>query len=179
VQVAPAAHPHRHNERRQPDPTTVIARVRWNWNSDRADQYSPRRSRSDLPALPASAGDRKRMIRGFWGVRRLARVPGRGAGGGGRSLSCLGVGPLAFAAGLMMGSRTWPGSHAFPALYRAAAALLPTLADPGYEGAGLGIHIPVRQPAGGQDLDINTRTRNALQRSLRCLDERGLAAHHR
>ena len=66
-------------------------------------------------------------------------------------------------------------AHAFPALYQAAAHDLPTLADPGYEGAGIGIHIPVKQPAGGQDLDIDTRTRNAIQRSLRCLGERGFA----
>jgi DDE superfamily endonuclease len=65
--------------------------------------------------------------------------------------------------------------HALPALYRAAAADLPTLADPGYDGAGIGIHIPVKQPAGGRELDINTRTRNAIQRSLRCLGERGFA----
>ena len=65
--------------------------------------------------------------------------------------------------------------HALPALYRAAARELPTLADPGYDGAGIGIHIPVRQPADGRELDINTRTRNALQRSLRCLGERGFA----
>jgi hypothetical protein len=64
--------------------------------------------------------------------------------------------------------------HALPALYQAAATGLPTLADPGYEGAGLGIHSPVKQPATGE-LDINTRTRNALQRSLRCLGERGFA----
>ena len=50
-----------------------------------------------------------------------------------------------------------------------------TLADPGYDGAGIGIHIPVRQPADGRELDIDTRTRNALQRSLRCLGERGFA----
>ena len=65
--------------------------------------------------------------------------------------------------------------HALPALYRAAVQGLPTLADPGYEGAGIGIHIPVKQPAGGLDLDINTRTRKAIQRSLRCLGERGFA----
>jgi hypothetical protein len=65
--------------------------------------------------------------------------------------------------------------HALPALYRAAAAKLPTLADPGYDGAGIGILIPVRQPTGGQELDIDTRTRNAIQRSLRCLGERGFA----
>lgn len=65
--------------------------------------------------------------------------------------------------------------HALPALYHAAAADLPTLADPGYDGAGIGVHMPVKQPAGGQELDINTRTRNAIQRSLRCLGERGFA----
>jgi hypothetical protein len=64
---------------------------------------------------------------------------------------------------------------ALPALYRAAAADLPALADPGYDGAGIGIHMPARQPAGGQELDIDTRTRNALQRSLRCLGKRGFA----
>jgi hypothetical protein len=46
---------------------------------------------------------------------------------------------------------------------------------PGYDGAGIGIHVPVKQPPGGQELDINTRTRNALLRSLRCLGERGFA----
>jgi hypothetical protein len=66
-------------------------------------------------------------------------------------------------------------AHAFPALYPAAAAGLPTLADPGYEGAGIGILIPVKQPPGGRDLDIDTRTRNAIQRSLRCLGERAFA----
>jgi hypothetical protein len=65
--------------------------------------------------------------------------------------------------------------HALPALYHAAAAGLPVLADPGSEGAGIGIHIPVRQPASGRELDIGTRTYNALQRSLRCLGERGFA----
>jgi DDE superfamily endonuclease len=65
--------------------------------------------------------------------------------------------------------------HALPALYQVAAADLPTLADPGYEGAGLGILIPVKQPPGGRELDINTRTRNAIQRSLRCLGEGGFA----
>ena len=66
-------------------------------------------------------------------------------------------------------------AHAFPALYPAAAAGLPALADPGYQGAGIGILIPVRQPDDAGDLDINTRTRNAIQRSLRCLGERGFA----
>jgi hypothetical protein len=66
-------------------------------------------------------------------------------------------------------------THALPALYRAAAQGLVTLADPGYEGAGIGIHIPLRDPSGNREPDIGTRTRNALQRSLRCLGERGFA----
>jgi hypothetical protein len=66
-------------------------------------------------------------------------------------------------------------AHALPALYRAAAAGLPTLADPGYDGAGIGVLIPVKQPSGGGQLDVITRTRNAIQRSLRCLGERGFA----
>ncbi len=65
-------------------------------------------------------------------------------------------------------------AHALPALYHAAATGLPTLADPGYEGAGIGILIPVKQPSGRQP-DLNARTRNAIQRSLRCLGERGFA----
>jgi hypothetical protein len=49
------------------------------------------------------------------------------------------------------------------ALYWAAAHLdLPTLADGGYDGTGLGVHTPVKQPAGGQVLDVDTRTRNTL-----------------
>jgi hypothetical protein len=65
--------------------------------------------------------------------------------------------------------------HALPALYYAAAHGLPALTDPGYDGAGAGVHIPVKQPADGRDLDITTRSRNALLRSLRCLGERGFA----
>jgi DDE superfamily endonuclease len=64
---------------------------------------------------------------------------------------------------------------AVPALYPAAAAGLPTLAGPGYDGAGIGIYLPAQQPADGREPDINTRTRNAIQRSLRCLGERGFA----
>ena len=52
---------------------------------------------------------------------------------------------------------------------------LPVLADSGYEGAGCGVHVPVKQPAGGGELDLDTRTRNALLCSLRCLGERGFA----
>ena len=51
---------------------------------------------------------------------------------------------------------------------------LPILADSGYEGAGAGVLVPVKKPARGE-LDIDTRARNALMRSLRCQDERGFA----
>jgi len=65
--------------------------------------------------------------------------------------------------------------HALPALYRAAALGMPALADSGYEGAGIGILVPVKNPPGNQEPDIGTRTRNALLRDLRCRGERGFA----
>ena len=51
---------------------------------------------------------------------------------------------------------------------------LPILADSGYEGAGAGVLVPVKKPCRGE-LDINTKTRNALLRSLRYQGERGFA----
>ena len=65
--------------------------------------------------------------------------------------------------------------HALPALYAAAARGMPTLADSGYEGAGIGVHVPVRNPPGNRELDLGTRTRNALLRDLRYRGERGFA----
>jgi hypothetical protein len=65
--------------------------------------------------------------------------------------------------------------HALPARCRAAALGMPALADSGYEGAGIGILTPVKKPAGNQELDIDTRTSNALLRDLRCRGERGFA----
>ena len=65
--------------------------------------------------------------------------------------------------------------HALPVLYRAATLGMPCLADSGYEGAGIGILVPVKKPAGNQELDTGTRTRNALLRDLRCRGERGFA----
>ena len=49
------------------------------------------------------------------------------------------------------------------------------LTDSGYDPAGRGIHTPVRKLKNMTELDINTRTYNALIRSLRCLGERGFA----
>ena len=51
---------------------------------------------------------------------------------------------------------------------------LPFLADSGYEGAGAGVHVPVKKPARGE-LDADTKTRNALLRSMRYQGERGFA----
>ena len=62
------------------------------------------------------------------------------------------------------------------ALYWAASQLdLPTLADGGYTGAGIGVHTPIKQPNHGQVLAPDNRTYNALLRGLRCLGERGFA----
>lgn len=65
--------------------------------------------------------------------------------------------------------------YVLAALYWAASQLdLPTLADGGYDGAGIGVHTPTRQPA-GNTLAINHQTYNALHRGLRALGERGFA----
>lgn len=65
--------------------------------------------------------------------------------------------------------------HVLGALYAAGGTGMPALAGPGYEGAGIGVHTPVKQPADRSELDINTRSRNTLLRPLRCLGERGFA----
>jgi hypothetical protein len=39
--------------------------------------------------------------------------------------------------------------------------------------ADIGVQTPVKHPDGNQVLDVDTRTRNALLRGLRCLGERG------
>lgn len=61
--------------------------------------------------------------------------------------------------------------HAFPALYPAAAAGLPTLADKGYTGAGIGIHVPLK----GANLAPDNRARNLLITALRAPAERANA----
>jgi hypothetical protein len=52
---------------------------------------------------------------------------------------------------------------------------MPALADGGYEGAGKGICVPVKNPPDGRLLDIGNRSCNALLRSVRCLGERAFA----
>ena len=66
-------------------------------------------------------------------------------------------------------------AHALPALCRAAALGMPTLADGRYEGAGIGICVPVKNPGGNQRLDPDTKTRNSLLHGLRSQGERGFA----
>ncbi|MGZ0199838.1 transposase family protein [Streptomyces sp. RM1] len=63
--------------------------------------------------------------------------------------------------------------HALPALYRAAAQGLPTLADKGY----IGIGVPTRRPKGQseQALHTDTRATNVLIRDLHALSERTAA----
>ncbi|MEO3861982.1 transposase family protein [Acrocarpospora sp. B8E8] len=64
--------------------------------------------------------------------------------------------------------------HVLPAVYPYAKTM-PVLADPAYQGAGHGIHVPFKQPSDGNVLSIDNRTHNALQRALRSLGERGFA----
>ncbi|MGC7101384.1 hypothetical protein ACPZ19_42495 [Amycolatopsis lurida] len=52
---------------------------------------------------------------------------------------------------------------------------LPTLADNGYDGAGIGVFTPVKQSADCRTLDPDTRTTTPGTAGLRCLGERGLA----
>lgn len=67
--------------------------------------------------------------------------------------------------------------HALPALYKAAADGLPTLADKGYQGAGIGVHTPIKRPTGQGEraLHVDTRMYNALLRHVRALGERTAA----
>ena len=57
------------------------------------------------------------------------------------------------------------------ALYPAAAAGLPTLADKGYQGAGIGVHTPFK----GSSLDVDNRAHNGLLSAMRAIGERANA----
>jgi hypothetical protein len=58
-----------------------------------------------------------------------------------------------------------------PALYPHAARGLPVLADKGYTGAGIGIHVPIKHQPDGR-LHIDNRTYNHLITALRAPTER-------
>jgi hypothetical protein len=65
---------------------------------------------------------------------------------------------------------------AIGALNWAATQLdLPTLADSGYDGAGVGIKTPVKRPPAGTSSAPDNQAYNALHRATRCLGERGFA----
>jgi hypothetical protein len=49
------------------------------------------------------------------------------------------------------------------------------LAGSGYEGAGAGVHVPVKRPVQGAGAGHQHRTRNLLLASLRCQGEHGFA----
>jgi hypothetical protein len=61
------------------------------------------------------------------------------------------------------------------ALCATAAKGLPTLADKAYQGAGIGIRTPFKNPPGGGILDVDNRCHNMLLTRLRCLGERAAA----
>jgi hypothetical protein len=66
--------------------------------------------------------------------------------------------------------------HVLGALYWSASQLdLPALADSGYEGAGQGVHTPVKRPGDGNVLGLDHQTYNALHRATRAIGERGFA----
>ncbi|ANZ13624.1 transposase [Streptomyces noursei ATCC 11455] len=84
---------------------------------------------------------------------------------------------VAWATTALDAERRTAWNRARPALYKAAANGLPTLADKGYIGAGIGILIPVRRPKGKseQALHVDTRVFNTLLRHVRALGERTAA----
>ncbi|MBO0885573.1 MAG: transposase family protein [Mycobacterium sp.] len=62
-------------------------------------------------------------------------------------------------------------AHCLGALYKLAADGVPTLADKGYEGAGIGVHTPIK----GHGLHVDNRGYNALLTGLRAMGERANA----
>jgi DDE superfamily endonuclease len=72
---------------------------------------------------------------------------------------------------------TAAGRHVLGALYRAAREGLPTVADSGYQGAGIGVHTPVKKCRGSshEALHVDNRTYNQLLRGVRALGERAAA----
>ncbi|MGF0163281.1 transposase family protein [Streptomyces koyangensis] len=84
--------------------------------------------------------------------------------------------------GLRHRARLHPRYHRcpFPRAPRAvqgAADDLPTLADKGYIGAGIGVRVPVRRPKGQSEQALHTDTQptNSLIRGIRALGERAAA----
>lgn len=68
-----------------------------------------------------------------------------------------------------------PALYPFARLRPDGHSYLPVLADKGYIGAGIGVRVPHRRPAGNQVLDPSTRTYNRLHAALRAPSERANA----
>ncbi|UQX11257.1 transposase family protein [Candidatus Mycobacterium methanotrophicum] len=62
-------------------------------------------------------------------------------------------------------------AHCLGALYKSAADGVPTLADKGYEGAGIGVHTPVK----GRGLAVENQSYNMLLTAARAIGERANA----
>lgn len=58
-------------------------------------------------------------------------------------------------------------AHCLGALYNAAAEGLSTLADKGYDGAGIGVHSPIK----GRSLAVDNRSYNTLLTAVRAIGE--------
>ena len=69
---------------------------------------------------------------------------------------------------------TAAGLHVLPALHRSAWLGMPVLADKGYQGAGIGILVPTKNPAPTPD----EQTRNNPLSALRAPAERANAITH-
>lgn len=67
--------------------------------------------------------------------------------------------------------RTAAREHCLAALHPRAVAGLPTLADKGYQGAGIGVHHPIT----GHYLGVGNRADNALLTGMRAIGERAHA----
>lgn len=62
-------------------------------------------------------------------------------------------------------------THCLGALYKSAADGVPTLADKGYDGAGIGVHTPVK----GRGLAVGNQSYNMVLTAVRAIGERANA----
>src|SRR5699024_10404188 len=67
--------------------------------------------------------------------------------------------------------------HVFPLVHKATAEGQVVLADPGYEGAGVGVRTPIKRPPEVEERrwHVDDRAHNRLLRGLRCIGERAMA----
>ncbi|MBB6122059.1 transposase family protein [Nocardiopsis algeriensis] len=67
--------------------------------------------------------------------------------------------------------------HVFPLVHKATADGVVVLADPGYDGAGVGVRTPIKRPPEVDEhrWHVDDRAYNRLLRGLRCIGERAMA----